>query len=124
MHRKSFLIATLLFGSFAVLVESQERDSSAVHWRGGRSLEKELMETPNHALPLLLEIEVPRRSILAGENFPIRFVITNPNTMALRFPGTGWTRPRLYASTTDEELTLFVERSFGVNVGEKGVCPS
>lgn len=120
MLTQRILTAALVLGTCAVRAGSQERDSSSIHWRGGRPLDKDLADIPNDALPLHLAIEVPRKCVLAGENFPVRFVVTNHNRITLRFPGDGWTVPRLYASTTDEDLALFVDRSFGANAGEIG----
>jgi|GEM_PF-3537489 len=116
MQSNTLLTATLLLASCTVPTESQERDGSKIQWRGGRALEKELANIPDRALPLLLKIEVLRESTLAGENFPIRFVITNPNNLALRITKIGWERPWLFAATGGEVLRS-LDRSGGLHAG-------
>jgi len=119
MQRMFVPLATLLLGSTAGAAPHQDDKPQLSRHSKGYTFAKKVTSIPDDALPLLLRIEVPQNNVLAGENFPIRFTITNPNRMTLRLSTGGESRPSLYAGLTDEELTLFVEQSIELQIGNR-----
>lgn len=117
MHKNSVLMVTLVLGSFVAVGRSQERDAPTISLRKGYTLSKKLARISDDTLPLRLKMEMLQEEVLAGENFPIRFTITNRNRTALRVSAAGGYRPSLYAGLANEELALFVEQSLELQVG-------
>ncbi len=122
MKYKNVSIVIILLSSFLATSQSQEVDIPALSRHNkGYTLERALSEIPHDALPLILKIRVPRDEVVAGENFPIQFTITNPNPTALRLIGGGRYRPSLYAGLNDNVLSLFVEESLDLPSGRNAL---